>query len=280
MKEIILKDAAQIRDVLVSRLAAKDKFEPVGIVRMINTETGETMWEQKNRVVITGGILNASYVFGLPVSTTIPTYNSEMDLDQSVETGTVPDNNPCVCLFCVDDSGCGATQKDVYTVNYIDRISPDTIFPFRYVDTDKDISEELREYYFGRKTIASDDKIAYYFKKPDTEPQMHLRYTDGTQLSDEDIYNIASSQAAECFVETRLRINRYDFRDYMDQVIGWDNARFSSLSLCYAWYRDIEEDGETHRYYQNITPYTKLNFPFNWLYDLTKGCDFIYDIYF
>lgn len=280
MKEIILKDYADIRDVLYMRASAKDSAVPKTRVRIINLANGETIWEGSNRVVITGGILNATYLFGLPFSDKIPTYNTELDLDNSVSTEESMDNNPVICLFCVDDSGCGTKQDDVYTVKYIDRISPETIFPFRYVDTADDLSEELRKYYFGRKTISDLDKIAYYFKAPDTAPQLHLRYVDGTQINEEDIYEVVTSQNAECFVETKLRINRYDFRDYFDKVLGWDKARFSSLSLCYAWYRDIEEDGETHRYYQGILPYSKINFPFNYLYDLTKGAEFIYDIYY
>lgn len=289
-KEIIITDPDQVRNILAHRISGGyqsgkdgklvDHAQPRTKITMIDLATGKKLWTRSNKVVITGGILNACYLFGVPGGDAIPTYNSEMNLDNSVAQGTAPDNNPIVCLFCMDDSGCGPTQKDVYTVNYIDRISPETIFPFRYVDTDADLTEDLRLYYFGRKTLAAEEKIAYYFKAPDTTPQLHLRYADGTQISEEDIYEIATSQNAECFIETRLRINRYDFRDYFDQVLGWDHARYSSLSLCYAWYRDIEEDGETHRYYQSITPYTKLNFPFNWLYDLTKGADFIYDIYY
>jgi hypothetical protein len=47
----------------------------------------------------------------------------------------------------VDDSGCGTQPGEVYPVKYIDRISPNTIFPFRY--NEDDIDPNLRKVYFG-----------------------------------------------------------------------------------------------------------------------------------
>ena len=42
---------------------------------------------------------------------------------------------------------------------------------------------------------------------------------------------------------------------------------------------EYEEDDNTYKFYQTIRPYTKLNFPMNWLVDLTKAIDIIYRIY-
>ena len=85
--------------------------------------------------------------------------------------------------------------------------------PFRYQDIDDDLNDDLRKYYFGRKTDEEAGKIAYYFKAFETTPMLHLRYTDGTQITDE-MYNVETEQGAECYVETKLRITRNDFRDY------------------------------------------------------------------
>lgn len=279
-QEIIITDPVQIADVLNHRIT--EKGGQIGSkVKVVDPATGEVQWEGHNKVVISGAVFNAILPFGIPANNDMTTYNDWLDLDNSVSHDYEVENSPKVCLFCIDDSGCGPTPKDVYTVNFRDRIDPETIMPFRYVDADNDLDEDLRQMYFGRKTLTDgSDKIAYYFKNFDTDPQLHIRYTDGTQIDPNNLYGGDTSQAAEVYVEMRLRINRYDFRDYFDQVLGWDNARISSLSLCYAWYRDIEEDGEFHRYYQAIAPYTKINFPYNWLVDLDKAVDFIYDIYY
>ena len=282
VSEIIITDPAEIVDVLNHRI--NEKGGQIGSkVRIVDPETGEVQWEGHNKVVISGAVFNATLPFGLPNNKHMNTYNDWLGLDNSVDHEAEVENAPIICLFCVDDSGCGATPKDVFTVNFRDRIEPDTIFPFRYVDADNDLDEDLRQIYFGKKTFSDGSgKIAYYFKAFDTDPQLHIRYTDGTQIDPDNLFDGSTSQAAEVFVETRLRINRYDFRDYLDQVLGWDNARISSLSLCYAWYKDILDSdvGEYHRYYQAIAPYTKINFPYNWLVDLDKAVDFIYDIYY
>ena len=243
---------------------------------MRNCDTGEILGEFHNKVVITGSMMSAGKIFGIKSPVLLPSYNYELELDNSAEPGTVPLNDPVVCLFCVGDSGCGTTSKDVYTSKYIDRVAPENdILPFRYVDATNDLDADLRKYYFGRKT-GEDGKISYFFKKFDTEPQLHLRYTDGTQINDR-MYEVSTDQAAECFVETTLKINRNDFRDYFEQVRGWDNARISSLSLCYAWYDDTIDD---YLWYQDIYPYTKLNFSKQDLVDLTLAIEFQYQIFY
>lgn len=241
-------------------------------------DSGEILGDYHNKVVITGSILSAMKAFGIDTPVILPDYNRELGLENTLNYEEVlPKNSPVVCLFCIGDSGCGTSPKDVFTAKYTDRIAPENdIMPFRYVDLNNDLNADLRKYYFGRKVLKEEKKAAYYFKTFDTVPQLHLRYTDGTQINDE-MYNIDTTQAAECYVETRLRITRLDFRDYMEQVLGWDNARISTLSLCYAWYDDTIDE---YRWYQQIYPYSKLNFYTEWLVDLTKAIDFNYQIFY
>lgn len=283
---IYLKDILENKEEMITKesfLQAVEKASPQRTsIYLKDHDTGEIEGEFHNKILITGSLLNACYAFGISSSyESIPTYNGDLGLDNSVEASTTPDNNNIVCLFCVDDSGCGTKPTDVYPVNYTERIEPTSILPFRYVDNNDDLSEDLRKYYFGKKTLTDgSNKIAYYFKGFDTSPQLHLRYSDGTQINMEELYYVDTSQMAECYVETRLRINRQDFRDYFDEVLGWEKARISSVSLCWAWYREYEEDDNTYKFYQTIRPYTKLNFPMNWLVDLTKAIDIIYRIYY
>lgn len=258
-------------------------------ITFIKHSTGEIIDTAENKCVVTGGLFNAKDVWNTSLPVILPSYNSEMNLDNTLPAGSTPANEPVICLFAVGDTGCGSTPKDVYTVEYVDRIKPapaqvsskedfdyTMIFPFRWVDIDHDINPDLRNYYFGKKTYDGINKIGYYFKAFDTTPQLHLRYADGTDVR-ETMYSDVTTQTIECFVETRLRITSLDFRDYFDDVLGWDRARISTISLCYAWYDD-SIDG--YKYFQDIYPYTKLNFSYKWLVEETDAIDVIYQVYY
>ena len=261
------------------------------MIRLTDHDTGEVLGEYQNKIIITGSLFNACSAFNVYPSIKIPDYNTEMKLQNSYNYDRMEPKNPrFVCLFCADDSGCGTAAKDVFVADYTDRIQPVTefdgtqfdsthIFPFRYVDKENDLNDDLRKYYFGRKEFTDSqnkDKVAYYFKSFDADPQLHLRYTDGTQIN-EELFNIKTQQAAECYVETRLRISRQDFRDYFEQVLGWDNARISCISLCFAW---VDDTIDEYKWYQQIVPYSKLNFSFEQLIDLTRAIDFQYCVYY
>jgi len=290
VKTIMASDDARVKReesslTIEDRLKAGPKRTKV---TLINHDTGEVLGTYENKLAISGSQFNAMKAFGLQVAgVDFPSYNDEMKLDNT--TTAEPKNDKIVCLFCVSDTGCGSTPKDVKVASYTDRINPapenpsnvrefdsSMIMPFRFVDKDKDLNDDLRKYYFGRKTFNILNKIGYYFKGFDTEPQLYVRYADGTPISPE-MYNVHSEQTAECFIQTRLRITTLDFRDYFEQVLGWDKARISSLSLCYAWYDDTIDK---YKYYQDITPYSILYFSYQWLVDANVAIDVLYDIYY
>jgi hypothetical protein len=289
-------DEAYVKD--IANLSAdaqksiKDRISKANIktkVTFKNHETGEVLGEYHNKVVISGSQFNATNIFGLEPVLQFPSYNKDMNLDNTVPAETTPKNHPVVCLFGISDSGCGPMPSDVYETDYASRIKPgpidpvsvedfepDMLMPFRYVDQNADLDEHLRQYYFGRKSFDNLGKIAYYFKSFDSDPQLHLVYADGTQITD-NVYTELSSQSADCYVEMRLRITKLDLRDYFEHGIGWDKARISSLTLVYGWYDDTIDE---YRWYQDITPYSVLNFSFLNLVDTSTGIDIIYDIYF
>ena len=243
---------------------------------MIDHDTGNIIVDTHNKVLITGGQFTACKQFGIDATINFPNYNEDLGLENTVDYDTVqPKNEPIICLFCVGNYGCGTITIDTYPIKYTDRIDPKDLIPFRYVDAAHDLNDEMRGRYFGRCIDAS-GMISYYFKAFDTEPQLHLRYLDGTQITP-DMYEIDSSQNAECYVETRLRITRQDFRDYFEKVVGWDNAVFNSISLVYAWYDDTIDD---YLWYQQIIPFSKLHIPNEYLVDLTKAVDINYCIYY
>ena len=296
MKEkiISLDDKHSISDLLASDAGLSKRLHGNGQktkITITDHDTGEILGEFENKILITGSMFSACKAFNIESELDLPSYNDEMEFDNDNLSPRRPGDysESIVQLFCIGDDGCGPTQKDVYLVNYTDRIAPLTditasvedivgkMYPFRLQDKDDDLEIQLREYYFGRKTFT--DKIGYFFKKFDTTPALHIMYTDGTQV-DDNMYASDTEQVAECYVETRLRITRNDFRDFFEDIIGWDNARISTLSLCYA--REFTDpDDENHfKYYQDIYPYTKLNFPVEWLINLDKAIDFNYQVYY
>lgn len=271
-----LTDSANIHE-MYKILRRREGGGPKGTRILIKDhDTGEVLSDNHNKILISGAQFTACKQWGLDAVVPFPTYNEEFSLEGTLDYETVqPMNEPIICLFGVGQGGCGTSVSDVFPVRYTERIEPKDMLPFRYVDEEHDLNDDMRKVYFGRY-IDDNGMIRYMFKAFDTEPQLHLRYLDGTEIN-EDLYNIDSSQNAECYVEVRLRITRLDFRDYFEKVTGWDNALINTLSLCYAWYDDTQGD---YIYYQQILPLSKLNFPTEWLVDLTKAIDIIYQVYY
>ena len=288
-----LKDDFKMSDslnnhIILERLKAGPSKTKITI---IDHNTGEILGEYHNKILIPGSQTTACRQFGISPVVLPPTYNTELELEHSKAPydNIQPSNSPIVCLWCAGRSGAGSSPNEVLSVLATDRISPvDDIIPFRYVDSTNDINADLRSMYYGRKVDTEKNKIAYYFKAFETEPQLHVRYLDGTQVTS-NLYNIDSSQQAEVYVETKLLVTRLDFRDYFDKVLGWDKADISCISLITAWYDDTicENPGELdeskkiyYRWYQDIIPFSKLNFKAESLADLTRAIEFDYQIYY
>lgn len=237
-------------------------------------ETGEPILTTKNKVIIAGSQTVACKMFDLEELVHLPTYNEDLTLDNSQAYGTTPENTPKCCLFACGTQGCGKENSQVVPVKYTGRIAPEgDLVPFRYQLPQNDLSAELREKYFGRKTL--DDRIAYYFKGFETEPALKMRFVDGTVI-DADLYNSQNQTDAETFIEMTMRVTKEDFRDYFRATTGINDARINSISLLTAWYTE----SEGYKWYQDIKPFTQLNIPNEPLIDLTKGIDITYHIYF
>lgn len=282
-----LKEAFMMRDGIegVTPTSVIDLITKGGVkgtrIRITDADTGELIDDRENKVLISGAQMTVCKQWGIDAEVNFPNYNDAMNLDHTLDYETIqPKNEPYICLWCIGTDGCGGKPNDVYPVRYTQRLEPRDMLPFRYLDIDADLNEDLRKVYFGRRIDPNNsERIEYFFKNFDTEPQLHLRYLDGTQIT-ENIYNVQSSQLAECYVETRLRVTRQDFRDYFEQVTGWEEARINTLSLLYAWYDIDENDEKKLVYYQQVLPFSKLNFSNIWLVDLTKAVDFNYQIFY
>lgn len=268
---------------LFDKSATKDdslkvKRKKGGYVTIMNHETGEVIFkEDPNMITTAGSAFAAAKIWKVSPDVWTPTYNNYLGLDKTVNE---PYPNPGVrdeervFLFAVGIDGCGSEPSQVYTIDPSKWISTSNLVPFRYVNTDDDLEDELREKYFGRKTMAN-GKIAYYFKAFETEPKFYQQYTDGTPI-ESNIYESTKTDEIENFIEIKMSITKEDCRDYFISTVGIKSAKVNTISLLTAWKKVI--DG--YVYYQDIRPYTKYNFPNEALIDISKGIDFIYHIYY
>lgn len=251
-----------------------------------NLETGEIIFKGlKNKVIIPGSGLLARKLFDILNPEITPSYNEAFgeamytpaidDAPTTIEANTVATkDDPRVLLFCCGIDGCGTENSQVYPVDYKMWISPSNMIPFRYQLGANDLSDELRETYFGRTLINDGEYIAYYFKRFEGSPVLVQQYVDGTPV-DETIFESTKTDSAETYIELNLKITKDDIRDYFVATVGIDEAKINSITLCYAY--PVEEDG--HLYFKDIHPLTKLNIPNEQLIDVTKGIEIIYHIY-
>ena len=244
-------------------------------------ETGKIIFKGlKNKVIVSGSGLIARYLFDVDADEITPTYDSKLGIEipegeetHELDWGTnATREHPKVLLFCIGRDGCGTEDSQVFPVDYTKWIAPDSLVPFRYQLAANDLSNDLRESYFGR--VPTGDYIAYYFKRFDGTIAFNQKYIDGTPI-DEFVYESQKKDSAETYVELTLKITKEDVRDYFNATVGIDSAKINTVSLCYA--SPVEIDGRL--YFRDIRPLTKLNIPNEPLIDITKGIDIIYQVY-
>ena len=228
-----------------------------------------------NKVILPGSYYTASKHFNIDPPVKLKSYNEALSLDGIQSLTPAEERSALVTLFAVGTDGCGPESSQVFDVDYTKWIQPDSLVPFRYVFDDNDLSDKMREKYFGRKKITGTDKIAYYFKAFESDPVMYMQYTDGTPV-DENIFISDNSTDVETYVELNLTITKDDCREFFEATTGINDAKVNTISLLTAVPKVI--NGYT--YYQGIRPLTKLNFPNESLIDLTKGIDITYHIYY
>lgn len=274
---------------LYDGLEAKDKLDYTAFNTSIDInclETGETIFKGlKNKVIIPGSGLIARKLFDIPTDEVTPSYNNAFgdamytpatdDAPTTIDPKTIATvDNHKILLFCCGIDGCGAENSQVYPVDYRKWIAPANMIPFRYQLGSNDISDELRETYFGRTEINGGEYLAYYFKRFEGTPTLVQQYIDGTPI-DSTVYDSVKAESAETYVELNLKITKEDIRDYFVATVGIDEARINSITLCSAY--PVEENG--YMYFKEIRPLTKLHIPNEQLIDVTKGIEIIYHIY-
>lgn len=237
--------------------------------------TDIVLWRGHNKVIIPGSYYTASKHFGINPPVKLPSYNTTLGLDGIQALTDAEERSALTVLFAVGTDGCGPESSQVFDVDYTKWIKPESLVPFRYVFDDNDLSDTLRQKYFGRKKITGTDKIAYYFKAFEAEPVMYQQYIDGTPI-DENIFISDNTMDVETYVELKLSITKEDCREFFDATTGIKDAKINTISLLTA----VPKELNGYTYYQGIRPLTKLNFPNESLIDLTKGIDITYHIYY
>ena len=274
-KQLRFKDTHDIYDELHLGNKSEDKFIKKTKITLSNPDTGEVIWSGENKVIQPGGGLIARRLFDVPNSIITPSYNTALNLENTVYAA--PSDKNMIYLFCVGTDGCGRENSQVFEVDYRKWIYPESLVPFQYVRLNKDLVPSLRKLYYGRKKI--DNFFAYYFKAFDNVPVLEEQWVDGTPINN-TMYDIAQNTLTEVetVVTTQMSITKDDCRDWFIHGNGTtiNDARVNTISLCTAWPKTI--DGNV--YYQDIRPVTKLNFPNEPLIDLRKGIDITYQVYF
>lgn len=251
------------------------------IIRSI--DTGEILFRGSNKVVGAGGDMVARKIFDVDLlehPVVIPSYNDELgipaptNIDPSAVFDTAAkQNDPKILLFAIGTDGCGTEDSQIFAVDYNSHIAPDAMVPFRYPMASNDLTDELRELYFGR--VVEGDYVAYYFKKFTSGPDFHEQYIDGTPI-DSHVYDTGDEYEVYC--EVVMTITKEDAREYFIATSGIDQCKFNTMSLLYAYPVKSLNDNKT--YYLDVRPLTKLNISNENLIDITKGVEIIYHVYF
>lgn len=239
--------------------------------------TNTVLFEEDNKVIVPGSAFTAMKHFkDIPIPVKTLTYNNALGLDHITSiTDREERLDSYVYLFAVGIGGCGPEDSQKYDVDYTKWIDTADLIPFKYQITANDLSDDMREKYFGRKEIPASDRIAYYFKAFDSEPVFKQQYIDGTPI-DDNIYISDNDMDVESFVEIKMSITKRDCRDYFLATTGINDAKVNTISLLTAVPKTIEG----YTYYQNIRPLTKLNFNSICLIDETLSIDIIYQIFY
>lgn len=260
------------------KLVVKDGgFEPHTHIRIIDKHTGATVFQGSNKAMLSWSEFAALRMFDIEGDNFItPNYNSQMNLDESqLNSRNDLGLEYKTFLFCMGTSGCAAGSKIKFEVDSKKWIAPEDMVPFRYQPIGNDLDSVLRNMYFGRKTMLDRNRIAYYFKRFDSDPIVNKVYEDRSPWTS-SVYGDSSTLSARVKVELTCSVDEEDGRDWFDQTSGINDGRFNCIQLLMAWASQV--DG--HTYYQDVRPITRLNFPDRALNELGDSWEIRYQIYF
>jgi len=202
------------------------------------TQFGEVCFDQSNTVVLGGGLYILEKLFNVESSLPVAYINDIMDIATTGDpvTEIYPKDN-CICLFGVGIGGAGESLSDVYDVKYYEREIMDMV-PFR--QTAEELSSTDKDKYWFKKQVDVDGvtKTAYYLKKFEATPEIHVLWRDGIDGEDgsevgTDVHNTPSSNTTpiDTFIEITLKISKNDIREYFEDLGSTEVARVNSIGL-------------------------------------------------
>lgn len=268
---------SMINKVMMDKLELSEKVSYRKSKVTIYVEGTDTvLFEDSNKVNISGAILTACKHWNIKSPLTLPNYNTELGItaDGLDLSSSVDERDKSIVLFCMGIGGCGPEATQVFPVNFASWIKPNELIPFQYRHKNNDLAPDERNVYFGRKVIG--DYVAYYYKAFDTEPKLKYQHIDGAPINS-NIYETDNTTPVEVFVETKMKVTKEDMKEYFERTVGLNEARLSSISLL-TGLPVTSADG--YVYYKDIQPLTKYNFSVENLSDLAKGLDITYQLYY
>jgi len=141
------------------------------------------------------------------------------------------------------------------------------------------LPEEQRQYYIkdiNNFRVGREEFLDFSIHKEGSYTESNIGPSGPQRRTYSAIYDDNSAANAQMSVTATMTVTKDDCRDYFINTTGINDGRFNCLSLCLAW-TDVF-DGFT--YYQDIRPFTRINFPNKFLNDLTSEWLITYHIYF
>lgn len=313
-KKLILSDSSNILET-----ESHKKFYPRGHVIFKDPITGKVLYENDNKVLISGSQLVACAMFDINPWVNFKTYDRILEgfaektntsyknasgiytpptgpgrllFDQIPEyNGKKQKNN--ILLFCCGTDGTVEATGEVKTVDYVGRI--ENIVPFKIVPhnsdgiiDDTDFSSDDKLKYVGK--VDSGATYSYYFKtfenidgnNSESGINRYMRYVNYSDtISEESINSRKEVNGVPVDAETFVELNlRITKEDFRDYFM----EQFGSLSKCRINCISLcsawREVVDGEIIYHDITPVTQLNIPDESLVDQSKGIDITYQVYF
>ena len=245
------------------------------------TQFGETVFEAENMIVLGGSLFTLEKVFGINSPLGIRDLRDIFKLP-STDTPITNNKDTYICLFGVGIGGAGESMTDVKDVEYYEDTIIDMV-PFRQTDVPL-TAEEAAKYWF-KKPITIDidggqiDKIAYYLKRFETMPEIHVLWRDAEGDEDgsevgENVHETPSTNTTpiETFIELTLKITKKDVREFFNDNGNVEATRINSIGL----FTGVRNEGDDD--YQQVRLFSKLNIN-NEILVLSKDLTISYRIY-
>ena len=247
-------------------------------------ESGKILNQGFNKVIAPGSayIANAHFDFGnnpVPKPATL-SYDETfaksanrvvVEYDKAPTEVSTPKR---IYLFAIGTDGCDEFGVQQYEVDYTKWIRPDALVPFRFTSTPID-EVNLHNKYGGEVQFTDKNRYAYYFKTFESDPLWVQRYI-GSNDDIKNMYNSYSKIPMESYVELRLIVNPSETREWFKYMHGTSNAYVNTISLIEGWYYNVGG----MKYYKDLHPVTKYNFPTESLREATKGLDITYHVFY